>query len=81
MLLVWREPLKIACFWTQAFMAMVWLVQPSWQAIATSFTPASIPLAVRSPYMSAWYNNTNGSLPLSQSLPVFWGIQVCYIHT
>ncbi|EIW62872.1 uncharacterized protein TRAVEDRAFT_99158, partial [Trametes versicolor FP-101664 SS1] len=36
---------------------------------------ASIPLAVRSPYMSVWYNNTNGSLPLSESLPIFWGLQ------
>ncbi len=51
-------------------MATVWLVRRS---TAASFTPASIPLAVRSPYMSVWYNNTNGSLPLSESLPIFWG--------
>ncbi|TBU41779.1 hypothetical protein BD309DRAFT_964560 [Dichomitus squalens] len=35
--------------------------------------PASIPLAVKHPYMSVWYASSNTSLPLSNSWPVFWG--------
>ncbi|KAL1946009.1 hypothetical protein VTO73DRAFT_2011 [Trametes versicolor] len=66
----WGPP--IAWFWTWTFTATVWSVRPT---TAANFSPASIPLAVRSPYMSVWYNNTNGSLPLSESLPIFWGLQ------
>ncbi|KAH9942534.1 uncharacterized protein BXZ73DRAFT_41320 [Epithele typhae] len=39
---------------------------------AASFTPASIPLAVRAPYVNAWQISTNGSAPLSSSWPKFW---------
>ncbi|KAI0368349.1 hypothetical protein BV20DRAFT_471147 [Pilatotrama ljubarskyi] len=40
---------------------------------AQTFFPASIPLAVRSPYMSVWYNASAGAKPLSESWPLFWG--------
>ncbi|KAH9915014.1 uncharacterized protein BXZ73DRAFT_81449, partial [Epithele typhae] len=42
------------------------------QVRAASFTPASIPLAVRSPYVNAWQISTNGSAPLSNSWANFW---------
>ena len=38
--------------------------------------PASIPLAVRTPYLSTWQNATDGQPPLSSSWPVFWTQQV-----
>ena len=37
-----------------------------------TFFPASIPLAVRTPYLSTWQNATDGQPPLSSSWPVFW---------
>ncbi|TFK86748.1 hypothetical protein K466DRAFT_492211 [Polyporus arcularius HHB13444] len=37
-----------------------------------SFFPSSIPLAVRSPYLSVWYNSAAGTQPLSSSWPLFW---------
>ncbi|KAM5540207.1 hypothetical protein V8D89_006026 [Ganoderma adspersum] len=36
--------------------------------------PAAIPLAVKSPYMSVWYQSLNTSGPLSNSWPFFWGL-------
>ncbi|KAH9930467.1 uncharacterized protein BXZ73DRAFT_77912 [Epithele typhae] len=39
---------------------------------AASFAPASIPLAVRAPYVNAWQNSTNGSAPISNSWAKFW---------
>ncbi|KAH9858969.1 hypothetical protein C2E23DRAFT_717283 [Lenzites betulinus] len=62
-------PRLAALFWAVA--TVTWVVRPS----SAVFAPASIPLAVRSPYMSVWYNNANGSVPLSQSLPLYWGQQ------
>ncbi|KAI0358681.1 hypothetical protein OH77DRAFT_1421109 [Trametes cingulata] len=46
---------------------------PGPSAPSQTFFPASIPLAIRSPYMSIWYNATAGADPLSQSWPLFWG--------
>ncbi|KAI0645913.1 DUF1793-domain-containing protein [Trametes meyenii] len=43
------------------------------QAPAQSIFPASMPLAIRSPFMSVWYSSTNGSNPISNSWPLFWG--------
>ncbi|KAI0705087.1 hypothetical protein C8T65DRAFT_240266 [Cerioporus squamosus] len=37
-----------------------------------SFFPAAIPLAVRSPHFSVWYQSTAGAQPLSGSWPLFW---------
>ncbi|RPD75338.1 DUF1793-domain-containing protein [Lentinus tigrinus ALCF2SS1-7] len=37
-----------------------------------AFYPASIPLAVRSPYFSIWYNSAAGTRPLPESWPLFW---------
>ncbi|OBZ70559.1 hypothetical protein A0H81_09078 [Grifola frondosa] len=37
-----------------------------------TFFPANIPLAIRSPYFSAWHVSTNGSSQLTQSWPTFW---------
>ena len=41
------------------------------RGIVQTFFPASIPLAVRSPYLSTWHNATSGQPPLSSSSPVF----------
>ena len=49
--------------------------------LTQSFFPASIPLAVRTPYLSTWHNATSGQLPLSSSSPVFWTQQVCSHYT
>lgn len=38
---------------------------------ATPFNPASIPLAVRSPYLSAWLNQGGGTA-LNEDWPKFW---------
>ena len=38
--------------------------------------PASMPLAVKHPYMSVWYKSVNNAAPLSDSWPYFWGQQV-----
>ncbi|KAH9926279.1 uncharacterized protein BXZ73DRAFT_49533 [Epithele typhae] len=37
-----------------------------------SFSPASIPLAVRSPYLNMWHAAANGSQPLNNAWPTFW---------
>ncbi|KAI0829799.1 hypothetical protein BC628DRAFT_1314099 [Trametes gibbosa] len=47
------------------------LSQPS----AQTFFPASIPLAIRSPYNSLWYDSQAGASPMSNSWPLFWGRQ------
>ena len=46
------------------------------QGAAQTFFPASIPLAVRSPYLSAWLNSTNDSVPPTQAVPNFWTLSV-----
>ena len=37
-----------------------------------TFFPAAIPLAVRSPHFSVWYDAHAGAQPLSSSWPSFW---------
>ncbi|KAI0633522.1 hypothetical protein C8Q77DRAFT_1217900 [Trametes polyzona] len=62
----WRTP----WVWT-LFASSIWPLRPS----AAELLPASIPLAVRSPYMSAFLTNNDSSPPISQTLPAFWGIR------
>jgi hypothetical protein len=47
----------------QAVAAVTWT--------ATPFNPASVPLAVRSPYLSAWLNQGSGTA-LNADWPRFW---------
>lgn len=42
---------------------------------ATPFNPASVPLAVRSPYLSAWLPQGSGT-PLNGAWPTFWNGQI-----
>ncbi|KAH9942450.1 uncharacterized protein BXZ73DRAFT_41115 [Epithele typhae] len=44
-------------------------------AAQQTFFPASIPLSVRSPYLQIWLPAVNGSTPLPQSWPYFFGQQ------
>ena len=37
-----------------------------------TFFPAAMPLAVRSPHFSVWYDAHTGVRPLSDSWPLFW---------
>ena len=46
------------------------------RGLVQTFFPASIPLAVRTPYLSTWHNATSGQHPLTSSSPVFWTQQV-----
>lgn len=46
----------------------------SWTA--TPFNPAAIPLAVRTPYFSAWLHQGAGAA-LNDVWPTFWTGQVC----
>jgi hypothetical protein len=43
---------------------------PDWQA--TPFNPPAIPLAVRSPYLSAWLQGGNTGGRLNGQWPTFW---------
>ena len=52
-------------------------VLSSFARAQTSFSPASIPLAVRSPYLSTWLINTNGSQPISEAWAMPWDQPVC----
>ncbi|KAI0370619.1 DUF1793-domain-containing protein [Pilatotrama ljubarskyi] len=49
----------------------LWVTLVLSQSPVQTFFPASIPLSVRSPFMSVWQSSTNGSQPLSHSWPVF----------
>ncbi|KAI0762087.1 hypothetical protein BD413DRAFT_643854 [Trametes elegans] len=51
---------------------LYWAAMVSSQSPVQTFFPASIPLSVRSPYLSAWQNSTNISAPLPLSWPNFW---------
>ena len=55
-------------------LTLLWL--PVVPAQIRTFFPASIPLAVRSPWMSAWQVATNTSKPLPSSWPSFWNQMV-----
>ncbi|KAI0759822.1 DUF1793-domain-containing protein [Trametes elegans] len=66
-----------------ALARLLWLTLVLWfaslmglarsQSSEQTFFPASIPLSIRSPYMSVWHPSTNGSQPLSHQWPTFWG--------
>jgi hypothetical protein len=49
----------------------------SWDA--TPFNPASVPLAVRSPYLSAWLPQGAGTA-LNGAWPQFWTGSVSFVH-
>lgn len=61
---------------TTAFLSLV-RAQGSVQTIF----PASIPLAVKTPYMSVWYKSVNGSAPLSNSWPLIWNLTVSVLFS
>ncbi|KAI0368348.1 DUF1793-domain-containing protein [Pilatotrama ljubarskyi] len=60
-------------WFTLWFSFLVTLVRS--QSPVQTFFPASIPLSIRSPFMSVWLPSTNTSQPLSHSWPSFWGQQ------
>ena len=43
------------------------------------FSPAAVPLAIRSPYLNSWFNTQNGS-DTSNSWPAFWNGNVSSTH-
>jgi hypothetical protein len=49
----------------------------SWNA--TPFNPASVPLAVQSPYLSAWLPQGAGTA-LNGAWPQFWTGSVSFVH-
>ena len=59
--------------WSLLILSGLWSLVRAQGAIQTLF-PAAIPLAVKSPYMSVWYQSLNTSGPLSNSWPLFWGL-------
>ncbi|KAI0829800.1 DUF1793-domain-containing protein [Trametes gibbosa] len=60
-------------FWCWCWFWLLFLVALARsQSPVQTFFPASIPLANRSPYLSAWHSSTNTSGPLSHSWPSFW---------
>ena len=38
-----------------------------------------MPLAVKTPYLSVWYESVNGSNPLTSSWPQFWNLTVSFL--
>jgi len=46
---------------------------------ATPFNPASVPLAVRTPYLSAWLPQGSGT-PLNGAWPQFWTGSVSLVY-
>ncbi len=40
--------------------------------VCAPFFPAAVPLAIRSPHFSMWYNCPTGAQPFSNSWPLFW---------
>lgn len=46
------------------------------QSPVQTFFPGSIPLANRSPYLSAWHASPNGSAEVSSTWPLFWDQKV-----
>lgn len=66
-----------------SFFVIRCLAAVSWSA--TPFNPASVPLAVRSPYLSAWLNQGSGTA-LNADWPRFWtgsvrSVGLCHITT
>ena len=54
-----------------SFLCGYTLAAPAASWTSTPFSPASIPLAVRSPYLSAWLNQGSGTA-LNADWPKFW---------
>ena len=70
----------VSCFTTfLSFCAPLVLADVSWDA--TPFNPASVPLAVRSPYLSAWLAQGAGTA-LDAAWPTFWtgSVSISCIH-
>ena len=67
---------------TMNLLALLAAVVPTVSAAswtATPFTPPSIPLAVRSPYLSAWLPQGSGTA-LNGAWPTFWTGSVSMFH-
>ncbi|KAJ6520970.1 hypothetical protein DFH09DRAFT_1251159 [Mycena vulgaris] len=64
--------MRVQVFCT-ALYALQALAATSWSA--TPFNPPSIPLAVRTPYLSAWLPQGQG-VPLNGAWPTFWAGQI-----
>ena len=63
-----RLPLVALSIFSFAF-----LVKATTPWTASPFSPASIPLAVRSPYLSTWLSQLEGEgTALNDALPTFW---------
>ena len=59
---------------------ILFFLQTLWYTVNAQvpfFNPASIPLAVRSPYLNTWIIDTESSQPLSNAWPTFWTQTVC----
>lgn len=65
--------LSVASLFTTAVLAISWTASP--------FNPASIPLAVRTPYLSAWLPQGAG-VAVNQAWPQFWasGVRSCLFY-
>ncbi|KZT72217.1 hypothetical protein DAEQUDRAFT_763324 [Daedalea quercina L-15889] len=65
-------PIVCAMRGLQPFYGLCWFFL-AWSqlVLAQSLTPAAIPLAVRSPYLSTWLGSTNGT-DITNAWPVFW---------
>lgn len=56
------------------------LVRAQSTSTQTAFQPAAVPLALRSPYLSAWQNTTNGA-NVAVEWPQFWNdAEVCSFY-
>ncbi|KAI0354924.1 hypothetical protein OH77DRAFT_1425524 [Trametes cingulata] len=60
-------------FPTLVLLATLFSPNRSQSPVQPSFFPAAVPLSIRSPYLNVWRTSTNGSGPISHSLPVFRG--------
>lgn len=64
-------PFPWFAFWVSFLVALARSQSP-----VQTFFPGSIPLANRSPYLSAWHPSANGSGEVSSSWPTFWDQKV-----
>ena len=48
------------------------------QGTIQTLFPEAIPLAVKTPYLNAWYESKNTSAPLANAFPQFWSLGVSF---